>query len=768
MSRNAFAVQERLKDYYIPNITSITYEDKPVEPPVAVPWYPDQLAYSMATSKNIVRRFPPFAEFQKFLVSETAVGNISRQEIVSMIPPLLLDVRPGMTVLDLCAAPGSKSAQLMELIHAGEEDRIDKISEKIAANEDARKQGNVDVSAILKEDTEGFADDGRSTGLLVANDVDYKRAHMLIHQMKRLNSPNLLVTNHDATMFPSLRLPTESGSAPKVLKFDRVLADVPCTGDGTVRKNLAIWKDWTPGNAMGLHAVQCRILTRSLQMLKVHGRAVYSTCSMNPVENEAVVASVIDRCGGPHKVRIVDCSTALPGLVRSPGLKQWNIVDKAGRTWNSYEEVKAAVDNGETGLTKIAPDMFAPTIEHENEDFDLSRCMRVYPHQQNTGGFFITVLEKKTEFKARSEKPQNSKRPNTESSDATPKRVKQDEAESKELPTETADDAPVPEAVTAAIKTESASKPESSAEAPAVTTTETAGDAPVSEATKPESEPQLEAQLETTTAGDDKEKTTAPAEPKPEVIKKRKPGQPLEEPFKYIDPNHSDFVQIYDFYDISPQFPRDRFMVRNVEGRPAKTVYYTSALARDLLVANEGSGIKFVHCGVKMFVKQDVQSPEVCPWRIQSDGLQILNPWIGPGRVVTLHKKEILKKLLVEMFPKVSDGAHKELGEIGEYARDVCMGCCILRVEPEAGVEDSLADRMILPLWRSRHSLSLMLPKEERRAMLLRIFNDDTPLINTTQKQDEEAAIQDVAETPATEEPEAASEVAADVEAEEK
>lgn len=45
------------------------------------------------------------------------------------------------------------------------------------------------------------------------------------------------------------------------------------------------------------------------------------------------------------------------------------------------------------------------------------------------------------------------------------------------------------------------------------------------------------------------------------------------------------------------------------------------------------------------------------------------------------------------------------------------------------------SEAMVLPLWRSLHSLNLMLPKEERRAMLLRIFNDSTPLINTTQKQ---------------------------------
>jgi multisite-specific tRNA:(cytosine-C5)-methyltransferase len=50
----------------------------------------------------------------------------------------------------------------------------------------------------------------------------------------------------------------------------------------------------------------------------------------------------------------------------------------------------------------------------------------------------------------------------------------------------------------------------------------------------------------------------------------------------------------------------------------------------------------------------------------------------------------------------------------------------------------SYSEPMVLPLWRSAHSLNLMLPKEERRAMLLRIFNDSTPLINTTYKKTED------------------------------
>ena len=125
---HALAVKRLLQTRYIPEIVKIEHQDgRPVEPPKPVPWYPDELAWWMTTPKNVIRKFPPFAAFQKFLVSETSVGNISRQEVVSMIPPLLMDLQPGMTVLDMCAAPGSKSAQLLEMLHRGEEARVRKV-----------------------------------------------------------------------------------------------------------------------------------------------------------------------------------------------------------------------------------------------------------------------------------------------------------------------------------------------------------------------------------------------------------------------------------------------------------------------------------------------------------------------------------------------------------------------------------------------------------------------------------------------------------------
>lgn len=104
-----------------------------------------------------------------------------------------------------------------------------------------------------------------STGFLIANDSDYKRTHMLVHQTGRMPSVGLAVTNWDAcechacafrvtlkyssAMFPSIRLAGQSSP----LGFDRILADVPCSGDGTLRKNAEIWAKWGCADGNSLH-----------------------------------------------------------------------------------------------------------------------------------------------------------------------------------------------------------------------------------------------------------------------------------------------------------------------------------------------------------------------------------------------------------------------------------------------------------------------------------------------------------------------------------
>lgn len=338
--------------------------------PQQLAFYPDGLGWQMNVLKGVVRKNPQFSKTQRFLVLETDVGNISRQEAVLMIPPLLMDIEPHHYVLDMCAAPGSKTAQLVEALHASD-------------------------------------DEAHPTGFVLANDLDTRRAQMLVHQVKRLNSPNFLVVNHDAQLFPRIKLEGEA----EYVKFDRILCDVPCSGDGTMRKNINVWKDFTVGNGLGLHNLQVNILDRGLNLLKQGGRLVYSTCSMNPIENEAVVAAALRKWG--DKVRLVDVSEDLPGLKRRSGISDWQVYGKD-------------MELREPGATDVSETVFPPS-EEEAGKFNLDRCIRVYPHLQNTGGFFIAVFEKLEKFTG------EMKRGTAEDSEAASKKQKTENGSSAVL-----------------------------------------------------------------------------------------------------------------------------------------------------------------------------------------------------------------------------------------------------------------------------------------------------------------------------------------------
>ncbi|KAI9728762.1 MAG: hypothetical protein M1828_002868 [Chrysothrix sp. TS-e1954] len=774
---HALSVQRRLMNHYIPEIEGLLADGQDISPPKPVPWYPDKLAWSMTTPKHILRKVPAFASFQKFMVSENSVGNITRQEIVSMLPPLFMDVKPGMTVLDMCAAPGSKSTQIIEMIHGGEEARVRKVCEDVAA-EEGRRLGpsgmQVDAEAPLTKTDDDYSDDGRSTGLLIANDKEYKRGQMLIHQCKRLNSPNLIVTNHDATMYPSLQIPSETGR--KYLKFDRILADVPCSGDGTCRKNVNIWKDWQPTNSLGLHNTQVRILVRALQLLKVGGRVVYSTCSMNPLEDEAVVKTAIERCG-PCQVELRDVSLEIPGLSSRAGLRTWEVMDRMGRVWESWQQIQERKEETEAGLAKLHEGLFPPN--EVSSGIALERCVRIYPHLQDTGAFFVAVLEKRGEIKAKPEREARAMSKNLTVGEGS---LKGDRLSEPTTIAEIAKTIANEKSATSGslgkidkldeVAPPQANSAEDLGKGNAAPTTrqnmenartepftdrkrqlehEVADASMSSKRLKYREEPynaaptEMEdrrvhyppppgAELNTTEHHEDigELASTFLAVPAPNASRGKAAGAP-EEFFKFIDADHPELLDIYDFYKLSPRFPRDRFMVRNNTGQPVKAIYYASTAAREILTENEGKGVKFVHCGVKMFVKQDVQGRNTCRWRIQSEGLPVIEPWVGDDRVVQLKERSILQKLLVEMFPSLPPEGPHELGSLGEQVRELSTGCCILRVGP-SGDKEGFDEELVLPLWKGAASLNLMLPKEERKAMLLRLFNDSTPLVDHTQE----------------------------------
>ena len=282
-------------------------------------------------SRVHVRKDPALIQLKKWFVDHESVGTLTRQEAVSMVPPIILDVKPGELVLDMCAAPGSKTCQMIESL--------------------------------------------KSEGVVVANDVEWKRANMLSHQVQRLSSPANIVCNMDATHFPS------------IIQFDKVLCDVPCTGDGTIRKALDIWRRWSITDGNAIHMRQLQILVRGINLLKPGGSLVYSTCSLNPIENEAVVAAALSQFKG--QVKLVGLEK-LPTLKYREGLGSWKVFNDKTKTEVSQEEMVALEKDGKGGRLRLS--MFPPNDEAITNQLKLTA--RFLPHLMNTGGFYVAKFVK--------------------------------------------------------------------------------------------------------------------------------------------------------------------------------------------------------------------------------------------------------------------------------------------------------------------------------------------------------------------------------------
>lgn len=226
---------------------------------------------------------------------EYSAGLFQIQEEVSMLPVHFLNPQPGERVLDLCAAPGSKTAQ----------------------------------TAIRLN----------NQGTLIANDKSFQRMRAFGQISKRLGLINVSTTIHDGRTYP--RLPDY---------FDKVLVDTPCSGEGVFRKGNT--RDIPPNrkNSLRLQRIQIELLKKAITCCRPGGCIVYSTCTFAPEENEAVI-DVIVREYSDIVVRPVQ----LDGFQLTPGVSEWRetIFDEAVRN-----------------------------------------TVRVWPHLNNTGGFFVAVLEK--------------------------------------------------------------------------------------------------------------------------------------------------------------------------------------------------------------------------------------------------------------------------------------------------------------------------------------------------------------------------------------
>jgi len=316
----------------------------------AKPWCPESLIWQMTgvSRWNIVEKEENRA-FHRFLMTQNENGTISRQELVSMIPVLLLDVKSHHKVLDICASPGSKTKQVLSMMH--------------------KQAGPL------------------PSGMVIANEYDPARCDKLCHNVGRVMSPCLITVNHDGGSFPQLKLGDD-----KELLFDRIVCDVPCSGDGTIRKNPNVWDNWTPGSGNGRHFVQYNIIERAVEMLEVGGMVAYSSCAINPIENEAVLARLMKLSQGA--IELVDVEGQLPGFNWAKGHTQWRVFDSE---MNEYEKMEDVPEN--VAQTQIHTAMFSSNYQPTNQvDYHLERCMRLLPHHNDCGGFFVALLKKTREL----------------------------------------------------------------------------------------------------------------------------------------------------------------------------------------------------------------------------------------------------------------------------------------------------------------------------------------------------------------------------------
>ncbi len=227
---------------------------------------------------------------------EHHLGYIYVQEAASMIPPLVLDPQPHEAVLDMAASPGSKTTQLAAMM--------------------------------------------QNTGIIVANDYKADRLAALGMNVQRIGAINVIITEM-------------RGEGIRGLQFDRILLDAPCSGTGTICKSLKTIDIWNPLMVRRLQKQQQRLLESAWKLLKPGGVLVYSTCTMEPEEDEAVVDFLLKR----NSDAVIEAITGaeLPGLKRS-----------------------------------------APVLAFEGERYaDAIRdCLRIWPQDNGTEGFFVARLRK--------------------------------------------------------------------------------------------------------------------------------------------------------------------------------------------------------------------------------------------------------------------------------------------------------------------------------------------------------------------------------------
>lgn len=500
-------------------------------------------------------------------------------------------------------------------------------------------------------------------------------------------NPQILFTCCDGRFFPS------------ATRFNRILADVPCSGDGTTRKNINLWKSWSQLGALSLHAMQYQIAWQGAScLLEVGGYMCYSTCSVNPIEDEAVVADLLRNANGA--LELVDIK--LDGFKVRPGMSSWhvmceiqtkleaknrakkmsakmqakrkeweeklkaensdkpkeaesnddnndttaeaksdaateskemdNITDSTQQKTNRNERFQPDSWSEESLLEKlkakdmmhftsfsevpenlqkrVRPSVFPPSKE-EAKKFQLDRCMRVLPHDNNTGGFFVALLRKVSPI-SRSDR--------------------------READAEATD------------------------------------------------EPEIKRQKL-----DDEEKAPevdGGEEPSQEACKKKKAEDPRMDDFGPVPDEILD--PIVELFGLGgPKFRKDLFMTKAV-GK-AKIISYVAPTIKDLIDEGIQNRIKVINSGLKAFERSSLDNCSI--YRVSQDAAQFLMPLMTKRKILVSFDDFMLCLDNNERFVDI------ESFSVREEIRALDVGSFVLVLD---GYDDHFEQTMVFTLWRCR------------------------------------------------------------------
>jgi 16S rRNA (cytosine967-C5)-methyltransferase len=204
-------------------------------------------------------RNPGFVQFDVLPTSAIRQGHCYIQDPSTAIACQILSPRPGEKILDACAAPGGKTGYIAQLM--------------------------------------------KNRGTIVACDRDPDRLQMLKENIARLGVRIVHLFNHDWTRG---HLPAEIAS---MAPFHRILLDAPCSNTGVMRRRVDVRWRLQPADFLRMQQRQLEMLRALIPLLAANGILVYSTCSLEPEENEQVVRRIPN---GPSALRPIEENRSLP------------------------------------------------------------------------------------------------------------------------------------------------------------------------------------------------------------------------------------------------------------------------------------------------------------------------------------------------------------------------------------------------------------------------------------------------------------------------